>query len=42
MKVKRTISIDPKIHLELKRKPWINVSALVNEFLKKYLEENKK
>ena len=42
MKVQRTVSIDMEVHQTLQDKPEINVSALVNEFLKKYLEENKK
>jgi len=42
MKVKRSISIDREVDEALKRKPWINVSALVNRDLKKHLEENVK
>ena len=39
MKVQRTISIDVEVQQKLQSKPEINVSLLVNDFLKKYLKE---
>ena len=41
MKVQRGITIDKNVDTELRKRPHINVSALVNEYLKKHLEENK-
>ena len=42
MKTQRNITIDKEVNEELKRHPHINVSALINELLKQYLEENKR
>jgi len=41
MKEQRNITIDKEINDELKQRSHINVSALINGLLKKYLEENR-
>ena len=40
MKTQRTITIDTDLDEQLKSHPYINVSGLVNKFLKEYLEKN--
>ena len=39
MKVQRSITIDNEVNEILKKRPTLNVSALVNDLLKKHLEE---
>ena len=41
MKAQRTVTIDHEVDEELRQRTHINVSALINELLKNYLEENK-
>jgi len=42
MKAQRSVSIDQEIHEAFKKRPDLNVSAIVNRYLKEYLEEIKK
>lgn len=39
MKTQRTITIDKDLDKQLKARPYINVSGIINEFLKDYLEK---
>jgi len=40
-KVQRNITIDQKLNQELKKRPYINVSALCNKKLYEHIEEEK-
>jgi post-segregation antitoxin (ccd killing protein) len=40
MKTQRTITIDQDLDTQLKENPQINVSGIVNKFLREYLEKN--
>ena len=40
VKTPRTITIDKDLDEQLKAHPHINVSGVVNKFLKEYLEKN--
>ena len=42
MKVQRNITIDYEIHAQLQDNPHINVSSIVNQFLKDYLKKQEK
>jgi len=40
MKAQRTVTLDDEVDKKLRQRTHLNVSALINDLLKKYLEEN--